>query len=173
MKFIEDDFLGGARIDPATDGRPDPRPSVRENEAQLGNLSADFDFNQRPLPPLILSPRPLPGRAALLQVAVTRPRTVSLRAARPTVPLRIRCNDGCRVIITAHVLAGGRTVGRAAAPFTRSLPARRTGTLIVRLTRRARALLGRGMHRRLGLTLTFHSRIGPVRVVHRTLSARH
>src|SRR5207248_10265146 len=25
-KFIEDDFLGGARLDPATDGRPDPRP---------------------------------------------------------------------------------------------------------------------------------------------------
>ena len=31
LKFIEDDFLGGARIDPKTDGRPDPRPDVREN----------------------------------------------------------------------------------------------------------------------------------------------
>jgi phospholipase C len=31
-KFIEDDFLGGQRLDPATDGRPDPRPDVRENE---------------------------------------------------------------------------------------------------------------------------------------------
>ena len=30
-KFIEDDFLGGARLDPATDGRPDPRPDVRED----------------------------------------------------------------------------------------------------------------------------------------------
>ena len=30
-KFIEDDFLGGARLDPATDGRPDPRPDVRES----------------------------------------------------------------------------------------------------------------------------------------------
>ena len=25
-KFIEDDFLGGLRLDPKTDGRPDPRP---------------------------------------------------------------------------------------------------------------------------------------------------
>src|SRR5205807_726313 len=30
VKFIEDDFLGGRRLDPATDGRPDPRPDVRE-----------------------------------------------------------------------------------------------------------------------------------------------
>ena len=37
-KFIEDDFFGGQRIDPATDGRPDPRPDVRENEKILGNL---------------------------------------------------------------------------------------------------------------------------------------
>ena len=39
LKFIEDRFLGSARIDPATDGRPDPRPSVRENEPLLGDLS--------------------------------------------------------------------------------------------------------------------------------------
>jgi phospholipase C len=26
LKFIEDDFLGGARLNPTTDGRPDPRP---------------------------------------------------------------------------------------------------------------------------------------------------
>ena len=31
-KFIEDDFLDGQRLDPKTDGRPDPRPDVRENE---------------------------------------------------------------------------------------------------------------------------------------------
>ena len=38
VKFIEDDFLGGQRLDPKTDGRPDPRPTVRENVANLGNL---------------------------------------------------------------------------------------------------------------------------------------
>ena len=50
-KFIEDDFLGGARLDPATDGRPDPRPDVREDAKILGNLLSDFDFNQAPRPP--------------------------------------------------------------------------------------------------------------------------
>jgi phospholipase C len=54
LKFIEDDFLHGQRIDPRTDGRPDPRPDVRENEPILGNLANDFDFDQKPRPPLIL-----------------------------------------------------------------------------------------------------------------------
>ena len=45
-------------LDPATDGRPDPRPGVRENNPQLGNLVNDFNFNQQPRPPLLLSPHP-------------------------------------------------------------------------------------------------------------------
>jgi phospholipase C len=53
-KFIEDDFLGGQRLDPATDGRPDPRPDVREASPLLGDLTADFDFSQTPRPPLVL-----------------------------------------------------------------------------------------------------------------------
>jgi phospholipase C len=53
-KFIEDDFLDGARIDPRTDGRPDHRPTVRENVAILGDLRRDFDFSQKPRPPEIL-----------------------------------------------------------------------------------------------------------------------
>ena len=57
-KFIEDDFLGGQRIDPRTDGRPDPRPDVRENQAILGNLDSEFDFNQKPLPPVSLPAQP-------------------------------------------------------------------------------------------------------------------
>jgi phospholipase C len=63
-KFIEDDFLGGQRLDPATDGRPDPRPSVRDANPNLGNLAADFDFNRSPLPPLILPLNPRPGAAS-------------------------------------------------------------------------------------------------------------
>lgn len=55
VKFIEDDFLGGQRLDPKTDGRSDPRPDVRENNPQLGNLVSDFDFNQVPRQPVILS----------------------------------------------------------------------------------------------------------------------
>ncbi len=58
LKFIEDDFLGGARLDPATDGRPDARPDVRENASVLGNLTADFNFSQTPRPATILSTTP-------------------------------------------------------------------------------------------------------------------
>jgi phospholipase C len=58
VKFIEDDFLGGRRLDPKTDGRPDPRPDVRENAPQLGDLRADFDFTQAPRPPMILPVNP-------------------------------------------------------------------------------------------------------------------
>jgi phospholipase C len=54
VKFIEDDFLSGQRLDPATDGRPDPRPTVRENLSQLGDLRQDFNFNQNPRKPFIL-----------------------------------------------------------------------------------------------------------------------
>ena len=57
-KFIEDDFLRSARLDPKTDGRPDPRPTSRENAAQLGNLASDFNFNQKARPPLILPLHP-------------------------------------------------------------------------------------------------------------------
>ncbi len=64
IKFMEDVFLGGQRLDPATDGRPDPRPSVRENAPQLGNLLLDLDFNQSPRPPLILPIHPKPGPAS-------------------------------------------------------------------------------------------------------------
>jgi phospholipase C len=53
-KFIEDDFLGSQRLDPATDGRPDPRPDVREVNPSLGDLTADFDFSQPPRAPLVL-----------------------------------------------------------------------------------------------------------------------
>jgi phospholipase C len=57
-KFIEDDFLHGERLDPKTDGRPDPRPSVRESDPLLGNLARDFDFGQPPRRPLLLPPYP-------------------------------------------------------------------------------------------------------------------
>jgi phospholipase C len=58
LKFIEDDFLGGQRLNPKSDGRPDPRPDVRESNKALGNLAKDFNFNQRPRPPMILPVHP-------------------------------------------------------------------------------------------------------------------
>ncbi len=64
LKFIEDRFLNGQRIDPKTDGRPDPRPTVRENDPKLGDLTKDFDFSRKPRPPLILPEHPPPGAAS-------------------------------------------------------------------------------------------------------------
>ena len=58
LKFIEDVFLGGQRLDPKTDGRPDSRPVVREDSHILGDLAKDFDFSQPPRPPLLLPRRP-------------------------------------------------------------------------------------------------------------------
>src|SRR6185437_408924 len=58
LKFIEDDFLKGGRLNPVTDGRPDSRPDVRENSPLLGDLAKDFNFNQTPRAPLILTPCP-------------------------------------------------------------------------------------------------------------------
>jgi phospholipase C len=56
LKLIEDRFLDGQRLDPATDGRPDSRPTVREPLAQ--DVWGAFDFSQDPVPPLVLKPWP-------------------------------------------------------------------------------------------------------------------
>ncbi len=64
LKFIEDDFLNGARIDPKTDGRPDSRPDVRDALPSAGDLRTDFNFNQAPRAPLLLPVNPPPGPAS-------------------------------------------------------------------------------------------------------------
>ena len=64
VKLIENLFLNDQRLDPATDGRPDPRPTVRENVSILGGLLADFDFSHAPRAPLILPIHPTPGPAS-------------------------------------------------------------------------------------------------------------
>jgi phospholipase C len=58
LKLIEDRFLGGQRLDPSTDGRPDSRSTVREEVPILGDLALEFDFDQEPGPPMILDPTP-------------------------------------------------------------------------------------------------------------------
>ncbi|HZT97057.1 MAG TPA: alkaline phosphatase family protein [Chloroflexota bacterium] len=72
LKFIEDRFLGGERLNPKTDGRPDPRPDVRENARILGNLASDFNFSQTPRKPLILPTNP---QTDLIAPAVTPTKT--------------------------------------------------------------------------------------------------
>jgi len=61
LKLIEDRFLAGRRLDGKNRGRPDPRPTVREDLAILGDLAREFDFSQEPIPPLILDPWPSRG----------------------------------------------------------------------------------------------------------------
>jgi phospholipase C len=64
-RLIEDLFLNSGRLDPATDGRPDARPDVREarttayvepghKKVHIGDLLNDFDFEQKPIPPIML-----------------------------------------------------------------------------------------------------------------------
>ena len=64
LKFIEDLFLNGERLDPQTDGRPDSRPTVREDVGILGDLRKEFDFEQPPLDPMPLPRYPQPGPAS-------------------------------------------------------------------------------------------------------------
>jgi len=63
--FVENLFLNGTRLNPAALGNPDSRPDIRDaltsvtfpngSTAPIGNLLDEFDFNQTPLPPLVLS----------------------------------------------------------------------------------------------------------------------
>ncbi len=64
LRLIEDLFLDGHRLNPKTDGRPDPRPTVRESVTGLGDLLGEFRFDADPLPPLILEPLPLQSSSA-------------------------------------------------------------------------------------------------------------
>ena len=93
LKFIEDDFLSGSRLNPSTDGRPDPRPDVREIAPILGNLVQDFNFSQAPRAPVLLP---------------TNPRTDS-----PTIPAyfigRSACR-GCTKVISGDPNAAGAQV---------------------------------------------------------------
>ncbi len=63
LKLIEDLFLDGQRLDPRNDGRPDSRPTVREDVPILGDLLREFDFEQEPLDPVILPTSGLPGQS--------------------------------------------------------------------------------------------------------------
>jgi phospholipase C len=60
-KFIEDNFLGGQRLDPSNDGRPDSRPDVRETNPALGDMMNDFNFNQSPSAPVLVPQLSMPN----------------------------------------------------------------------------------------------------------------
>jgi hypothetical protein len=124
LKFIEDDFLEGERLNPKTDGRPDSRPGVREEAPGLGNLIEDFDFNQAPRPPLSLPTEPAPGPASNppgyvapappgpppvkpqttpLQIVASVAPLQRLRRQRGNVELTLSCNLECHVFAYGHL----------------------------------------------------------------------
>ncbi len=120
VKFIEDDFLGGQRLDPQTDGRPDPRPDVRENAGQLGDLTKDFDFGQTPIAPQILPLHPpsdliTPARAARGRQAAGR--TLALPRSGPLRAFELSALAGYLGISQRQLrarLASGQTLRRIA-----------------------------------------------------------
>ena len=85
LKFIEDDFMGGARLNPKTDGRPDPRPDVRENARILGNVVRDFDFSQAPRPPVLLPTNPPTDSPSIPAYFVGRGPCVGCTTTPPSV----------------------------------------------------------------------------------------
>ncbi len=123
LKFIENDFLAGKRIDPNTDGRPDPRPDVRESQPGLGNIERDFNFSQPPRSPLFLPPHPAPGPMSSvsgggssspismplttptlsLQLVVSLARRQDLRLHHGRVSLVASCNMTCSLDAHGHL----------------------------------------------------------------------
>jgi phospholipase C len=86
LKFIEDDFLGGARLNPKTDGRPDRRPDVREDEPILGNMAEDFNFSQAPRPPVLLATNPPTDSPTIPAYFVTHPACAGCTAVLNGMP---------------------------------------------------------------------------------------
>gem|GEM_PF-1236106 len=149
LKFIEDDFLEGERLNPKTDGRPDDRPDVREELPILGNLIQDFNFNQPPAPPFILPPHPAPWSiptAFRLLDAGTRRRQNPFRQ-RGRVLTRFRCTVTCSLTLKGMVGSGGAAIA-SLAPKTvtfsglRTIPLRVAGLPLRGLAARIAALHG-------------------------------
>jgi phospholipase C len=105
LKFIEDDFLGGARLDPATDGRPDGRPDVREANRALGDLAHDFDFSEPPVPPFLLPTHPSPWSlpsAFRLGLSAT-PLRQTPRFHRGAVVAVATCSTPCSASVSGYL----------------------------------------------------------------------
>ncbi|HEX4490527.1 MAG TPA: alkaline phosphatase family protein [Acidimicrobiia bacterium] len=85
IRFIEDRFTDGTRLDPTTDGRPDPRPTVREIAPVTGDIRNAFDFTQTPPAPLIL-----PTVKSGAQLAQPMPAVPKTRSQARRQPLQAR-----------------------------------------------------------------------------------
>lgn len=92
--FIEDIFMGGARLDPVQMGQPDSRPIVADRQTvatypdgsivPIGKLMNEFDFTQNPLAPVILSTH-IPGH--IRAVCRNSPNAASPTCNKPNVSL--------------------------------------------------------------------------------------
>ncbi|HTP19819.1 MAG TPA: alkaline phosphatase family protein [Solirubrobacteraceae bacterium] len=131
-KFIEDDFLGGQRLNPKTDGRPDPRPDVREDEPELGDLQNDFDFNQTPLAPVILPVQP--------QTDLIKPGSAGSGSAGSRARAPARALPGVKGLRPFELAAAARYLGMSTAELRRELAAGETVRQIARA--RGRTLTG-------------------------------
>jgi phospholipase C len=114
LKFIEDDFLGRQRINPASDGRPDSRPNVRESLSVLGNPEQDFDFNQGPRSPLQLPLHPRGGPASTLGSNALAPRCGS-DLGLTVSPSRVRVGHRVRLRFEAAAETQGGRPGHGVA----------------------------------------------------------
>ncbi len=132
LKFIEDDFLNKERLDPATDGRPDRRPDVRENAAGLGDIANDFDFNQTPRPPLLLSTDPEPGPASKPpgEEAPVVETTTAAPVGQSTATLNATVNAGTQTLSSCNFEYGTTTSYGSSAPCS-TLPAPGQGAVPV------------------------------------------
>jgi hypothetical protein len=145
LKFIEDDFLGGERINPTTDGRPDPRPDVREANPALGDLAADFDFTQPPAPPFLLPVHPAPWSipTAFRFSLAAQPLRQNPRLHRGGIVVSVTCSTPCQLSVSGYVRIRGRNLRLVT--LTRSLSAG-AHRFQVSLSRRNRAFLLRAVH---------------------------
>jgi phospholipase C len=174
LEFIEDDFLGGQRLNPATDGRPDSRPDVREEAPGLGNLESDFDFCQAPRPPLLLPTHPSPGPASsppgsvppggpppplsscsstpppapVLRLTVSVARRQDLRLHHGRVYLLVGCDVACSLDAHGHLnlLRHRRHLGLRRVRTT--LAAGQTARIALSLSRRNLAAVRRALRGR-------------------------
>ncbi len=131
VKFIEDVFLGGQRLDPKADGRPDPRPTVRENLPQLGDLVREFDFSQVPRATVVLPVHPLTD---LIMPAVRQPSGGGRAALRRLVISAVAAYLRMTPAQLRVQLRSGKTLRQVA---------REHDTTLAELRRAVRAQLGR------------------------------